>query len=143
MSAQYDELRLTNGWDQFRSLEHPIKFQRVSCLRCCSDIAHRRPTKLCTVFDRLLGCYTIYTFWGLLSPDGILPGANFTLRSSLAFSYIGSITAQHSNSGRQPNFAAWYTRNGITELSHRAPPIYSTGRPSRWASVCILVFELC
>jgi len=45
-------------------------------------------------------------FLGLLLPDGILPGANFTLRPSLAFSYIGSITARHSTSGRQPNFAA-------------------------------------
>jgi len=43
-----------------------------------------------------------------LLPNGILPGANFTLRASLAVSHIGSITAQHSNSGRQPNFAAWY-----------------------------------
>jgi len=31
-----------------------------------------------------------------------------TLRPSLAFSYIGSVTARHSSSGRQPNFAAWY-----------------------------------
>ena len=50
----------------------------------------------------------IYIFGGLLPPDGILPGANFTLHPSLAFSYIGSITARHSTSGRQPNFAAWY-----------------------------------
>jgi len=27
---------------------------------------------------------------------------------SLAFFYIGSVTARHSSSGRQPNFAAWY-----------------------------------
>jgi len=45
-----------------------------------------------------------------LAPDGILPGAKFTLRQSLAFSYIGSITAWHSSSGRQPNFAAWYKK---------------------------------
>ena len=33
------------------------------------------------------------------------------------------------------------TRNGITELSQRAPPIflYSAGRPARWASAHILV----
>jgi len=34
---------------------------------------------------------------------GILPGAKFTFRPSLAFSYIGSVTARHSSSGRQPN----------------------------------------
>jgi len=79
----------------------------ASCLHYCSDVAHRRPTKLCTMFGRLLGCY-IYIFGGHLSPDRILPGAKFTLRPSLAFSYIGSVTARHSSSGRQPNFAALY-----------------------------------
>jgi len=49
------------------------------------------------------------TFCGGFCPlDGILPGANFTLRPSLAFSYIGSITEWHSTSGRQPNFEARY-----------------------------------
>jgi len=52
---------------------------------------------------------TVYnTFWGLLPPNGIFPAAKFTLRRSLAFSYIGSVTARHSSSGREPNFVAWY-----------------------------------
>jgi len=80
----------------------------ASCLRYCSDVAHRRPTKLRTMFGRFPGWYTIYTFSGALAPDRILPGAKFTLRLSLAFSYIGSVTARHSSSGRHPNFAAWY-----------------------------------
>jgi len=55
------------------------------------------------------GIYTLYIhFWGLLSRNGILPGAKFTLHPSLAFSYIASITAWHSSSGHQPNVAAWY-----------------------------------
>jgi len=29
MSSWYGELRPTNGWDRFRSLGHPCKFQRV------------------------------------------------------------------------------------------------------------------
>jgi len=53
------------------------------------------------------GTYTIIHFWGLL-PDRILPGVNFTLRPSVAFSYIGSVTARHSSGGRQSNFVAWY-----------------------------------
>jgi len=53
---------------------------------------------------------------GLLPPNRILPGAKFTLRPSLAFSYIGSVTARHSSSGRQSNFEAWY--------------LHATGRPS-------------
>jgi len=31
-------------------------------------VAHRRPTKLCTIFGRLLGWYIIYTFLGALAP---------------------------------------------------------------------------
>jgi len=73
------------------------------------------------MFGRLLRCYTI-TFSGALAPDS-LTGVKFTLRPGLAFSYIGSVTARHSSSGRQPNFAAWY-KDGITELSQRAPPIF-------------------
>jgi len=33
-----------------------------------SDVAHRRLTKLCTIFGRLLGWYTMYTFSGALAP---------------------------------------------------------------------------
>ena len=47
-------------------------------------------------------------FSGLLPADGILANAKFTLRPTLAFSYIGSVTARHSSSGREPSFAAWY-----------------------------------
>jgi len=49
-------------------------------------------------------------FPGLLPPEGILLGAKFSLRLSLAFSYIGSVTEQHSSCGRLPNFAAWYKK---------------------------------
>jgi len=70
----------------------------------------------------------VYIF-GSSCPDGILPPAKFTLLpSSLAFSYIGSITTRHSSSGRQPNFAAWYK-----EWNHRGRYLYSAGRPSRCA----------
>ena len=53
---------------------------------------------------------TLHDVWpspGLLyyAPNGILPGAEFTLRPSLALSYIGSVTARHSSSGCQTNFA--------------------------------------
>ena len=91
--------------------------------------ACRRSTKLYTMFGRLMGWYTIYTFWGHLAPNGILPYAKFTLRPSLAFSYIGSVTARHSSSQRQPNFAAWYKEwnYGTFAARHcpqKAPPIF-------------------
>jgi len=58
----------------------------ASWLRCCTDVAQPNFTK-CTIFGRLLGWYTIYTFLWALAPNGILPHAKFTLRPSLAFSY--------------------------------------------------------
>ena len=57
-------------------------------LRYCTDVGQRRSAKLCTIFGRLLGCSTpMYTLWGALAPNRILPGAKFTLRPSLALSY--------------------------------------------------------
>jgi len=44
-------------------------------------------------------------------------------------SRLGSVTAQHSSSGRQPNFAAL----------NRGRQLYSAGRPLRWALAHILV----
>ena len=38
----------------------------ASWQRYCSDVAQRKPTKLCTVFGRLLCWYMTYTFSGFL-----------------------------------------------------------------------------
>jgi len=77
------------------------------------------------MFGRVLSWYTIYTLAGALAP---LTGAKFNLRQNLAF-YTGIVTARHSSSGHQPNFAAF----------SRERHLYSAGRPSRWASAHILV----
>jgi len=82
----------------------------ATCLCYCSDFAHRRPTKLCMMFGRLLTGTLYIHFRGFLLPDRILPVAKFTLRSSTAFAYIGSVTARYSSSGRQPNFSAPYKK---------------------------------
>jgi len=102
----------------------------ASWLRYCSDVGQRKPTKLCTMFGRLLGLYSIH-FRGLLPRDGIYPGAKLILRPSLALSYIVSVTARHRSSEREPNFAA---------LS-RGRHLYSAGWPSCWALAHILVSE--
>jgi len=44
-------------------------------------------------------------------------------------SRLGSVTARHSGSGREPNFAAL----------NRGRHLYSAGRPSRWELAHILV----
>jgi len=83
-------------------------------LRYCTDVAQRRSTKLCTMFGRLLRWYTIYTLSGALAPNGILPGAKFTLCPSLAFSYFGSVTARHSSRSFSTKGATYMPRVTIT-----------------------------
>jgi len=50
----------------------------------------------------------IYIFWGFWSGTEFFLRAKFTLRPSLAFSYIGSVTSRHSSSGPQRHFSASY-----------------------------------
>jgi len=86
---------------------------------------------------------TVHDIWPspgrLLPPNGILHGAKFTLRPNLAFSYIGSITARHSSSGRQANFAARDKEGNCGTFVPRLRDLYSAGRPLRCASAHILV----
>jgi len=89
-------------------LGHPSKFEPVLLFGFINAPTSFNRGQQNWVFGRLLGWYTIYTFWELLPPYGILLAAKSTLRPSLAFSYIGTITARHSSSGRQPNFVTWY-----------------------------------
>jgi len=99
----------------------------------CSDVAQRKPTKLCTVFGHYLGWYTTYTFSGVLTPLWNFARCKIHF-PSLALSYFGSVTARHSSSRRPPNFAA------LSIGRH----LYSAGRPSRWALAHILVnIEFC
>jgi len=98
-----------NGFRVLASLLHRHRWTEVN--QTLQDVWH---------VGCLLGCYTlcirlffVLFLGGALAPNGILPGAKFTLRPSLALSRI---TARHSSSGRQPNFAAWY--------------LHATGRPS-------------
>ena len=110
---------------------HPSKFQRVSHLGFVTEATSFNGSQ--QNFARCLAvswvCRLYIHFRRLLARNGILPGAKFTLRPSLALFYIGSVTALHSSSGRQPNFAA---------LS-RGRHLYTAERPSRWALTHILV----
>ena len=98
-----------------RGTSRHISMGFMSWLRYCTDVGHRRPIKLCTMFGRLLGWYTTVHFRGFLPRYRILSGARFTLHPpSLALSYFGSVTARHLSSGREPNCG----------IEHRAPPIF-------------------
>ena len=120
------------------SLGHPSKFQQVSRLAFVTvatsvvddhgfrstDVAHRRQTNLCTIFGRLLGWYTIYTFSGALAPLTEFCLVHYSLSVQVLRSPIlaallhGTLAAGVSQTLRRG------TRNGITELSQRAPPTF-------------------
>ena len=91
--------------DLFGSLGHRVS--RLGFVTAATSFTGGQPN-----FARCLALSwagTLYVhFRELLPPNGILLGAKFTLRPSLAFSYIGSVTTRHSSSGRQSNFVAWY-----------------------------------
>jgi len=66
-----------------------------------------------------------------LLPVGILPGANFTMRPSLAFSYVLAALLHSTPAGGISQTLQRGTRNGITELSQRVPPIFG------WAAITL------
>jgi len=110
MSSQYGELLPTNGWDRFTILGHPVNFNWFRVLALLLQ-QRRSPEANQTLHDLWSSpglVHYVYIFLGLLPPGGILPRAEFTLHPSLAFSYIGSITAWHSSSGPEPKFMALY-----------------------------------
>ena len=58
-------------------------------------------------------------------------GAKFTLRTSLAFSCIGSVTARHSSSGRQRYFALWYKEWNYGTFANGATYVRLSGHHGR------------
>jgi len=112
---------------------HPSKFPQVLHLGFVTAVTLLNASQ--PKFARRLAVSWVGTLYihsrGLLPRYGILLGAKFTLRPSLALSYIGSVTEQHLSSGRQPNFAA----------SSRGCHLYSAGQPSCWALAHKLVFS--
>jgi len=97
---------------------HPSKFEQVSRLGFVTAATSLTggPPNLAPCLAVSCAC-TIYIHFrggGLLLPGGILPGAKFTWRPSLAFSYIGSVTAWHSFFEQRTAARQRATRNVIT-----------------------------
>jgi len=146
MSSQYGELWPTKGWDLLASLGHPSKFQRflrLGFVNCCTNVAQRRSTKLCTMFDCLLGWYTVglYTFWGLLPSNEILLGAKFTLRQILAFFYIGRVTHGTRAVGVSQTAACIFTRQGGHPVRHWVVELSSCYLVYFWCQNNLLNFK--
>jgi len=116
----------------------PANFSRFRVLPSyCSDVAHRRPTKLCTMFDRLLAITLCIHFRGLMPPERILPGAKFTyvqiLRSPIFAALLHGTPAAGVSQTLRRGTRMWF-RN-----FRRGRHLYLAGRPSRWATAHILV----
>jgi len=96
----------------------------------CSNVAHRRPTKPCTMFGHLLDCCIIYTF------SGLLPLTEFCqVQTSLCIQVLRSPILAALLHGTRPVGVSQTlqcgTWNGITELSHAPPPIFG------WAAITL------
>jgi len=111
----------------------------ASCFRYCSDVAHRRPTKLCTMSGRLLGWYTIHIFGGSCS---LAPWQNFAL-CKIHFTSKSCVLLYWQRYCTKLQQRARAKLCGMVqgmELRNfrRGRHLYSAGRPSRWASAHIL-----
>jgi len=90
-----------------------------------SNIAHRRPTKLCTIFGRLMSWCTIYTFLEAFAP----PLTEYChMQNSLCVQVLRSpilaALLHDTPAAGLSQTLRCSTRNGITELSEMAPPIF-------------------
>jgi len=104
-SHNFVELYLRN-WGMYRQSEKPLN----------SNVSPTRP------YNMVIGELRPTSGWDLLA--GLGHPCKFQ-----RFSRLGSVTARHSSSGRQPNFAAL----------NRGRYLSSAGRPSCWALAHILV----
>jgi len=95
----------------------------ASWLRYCSDVAHRRPTKLCTTYEPLLGLYTLYIFGSSCPLTEFFPVQNSLCVQDLRCSILAAL--RHGTPAAGVSQTLWRgTRNGITGLSQRASPIF-------------------
>jgi len=93
----------------YRQSKKPLLSSNISCtcrqnmvnfaLHYCSDVAQRKPTKLCTMFGPLLVDY-IYIFGGCCSITKFRQVQNSLCVLQVLRCPIGSVTARQSSSGR-------------------------------------------
>jgi len=106
-------------------LGHHSKFQRVSRLGFVTAA-----TKLCVMFSCLLGWYTIYTF-----SKAFAPWRNCHVQNSVCVQVLRSAILTALLHGTRPLGVSQTfrrgTRNVITELLQRAPPIFG------WAAITL------
>jgi len=100
-------------------------------LRYCTNAAQRRSTKLCTMFGRLPGGYTIYTFLGVLALTEFCQVQNSFCVQVLRFPILAALLHCTREIGVIQTLRRG-TRNWITQLSllvifNRGRHLYSAG----------------
>ena len=114
----------------------PSKFQQVSRLgfvTAATSFTGGQPNFARCLAVSGLVWYTIYTFCGLLPPDGILLRAKFTCVLLYCQRYCTAL--QQRASAKLCGMVQQMELRNFRRGRH----LYSTGRPSRWASAHILV----
>jgi len=126
MSVQYGELPPTNGRDRFESLGHPSKFQRVSRLAfitAATLLTGGQPNIPRCLVVSWSGTLYIH-FWGLLPlTEFCLVQTSLYVQGVLRSPILAALPHDTPVAGVCQTLRR-RTRNGITELSQRAPPIF-------------------
>ena len=124
MSPQQVEFRPINGWDLLASLGYPSKLKPVLHLGFVTA-----PMSLIGGQQNFGGCLaissagTLYIYFGALAPNGILLATKFTCIQVLHSPILAALL--HGTRAWTISQTLWRrTRNRITELLQRAPPIF-------------------
>ena len=117
----------------------PANLNGFRVLLCyCSNVAHWRPTKRCTMFVHLLGWCIIYTFWGAFASwqNFARCKLHFASKSCVLLYWQCYCTAlQQRVSVKLCGMVQGMELQNFCRQRH----LYLAGRPSRWASAHILV----
>jgi len=132
MSSKYGELWPTNGWDRYESLWHPSIFQWVSHLgfiTAATSLTGGQPNFAQCLAVSWAGTLCIHI-------RGCCPLAEFcpvqnSLYVEVLCSHILAALLHGTAAASVSRTLRHGTRNGITELSQRAPPRFS------WAAITL------
>jgi len=125
MCPQYGKLRPTSGWYRSRSLGHPSKFQRVSHLGFVTApmSLNRRQQNFADVWPSPELVHYTYIFGDSCSLLEFYEVQNSLCIQALRSPILAAVL-HGTRAAAVSQILCHGTRNGITELSQRAPPIF-------------------
>ena len=138
MNPQYGELQPTNGSDRFTSFGHPNKFQRVSRLGFVTSATSLKEANqtLHDLWPSLGLVHYTYIFGGSCPLMEFCPVQNWLYVQVLHCSILAALLHSTPAAGVSQTLLRG-TRNGITEPSQRASPIFG------WAAITLGIGPHC